>query len=80
MESTHVQQRLWSEKTSHGKVPYSAGTLHRETWSWKVPMCSRDIAQRKLVMERTQVQQGLCTEKPSHGKDPCAAGTLHREI
>ena len=79
MESTHVQQRFWSEKTSHGKVPYSAGTLHRETYSWKVPMCSKDFAQRNIVMESKHVQQRLCTEKASHGKYPYAAETLLRQ-
>ena len=29
-------------------------------------MCSREFAQRNLVMESIHVQQGVCTEKHSH--------------
>ena len=79
IESTHVQQRICTEKPSQGKYPCAAGSLHRKTESSKVPMCSKDFAQRNLVMESTHVQQGVCTEKPSHGKYPCAADNLHRE-
>ena len=42
-------------------------------------MCSREFAQRNLVMESFHVQQGVCTEKHSHGKFPCAAENLHRD-
>ena len=58
----------------------AAQTFHGEIYSWKVPMCSRDFAQRNLVMESTNVQHRLSTEKPSHGKYPCAAEIFHGEI
>ena len=52
---------LCTEKPSHGKYPCAAGTLHRETESWKIPMCCRNFAQRNRVMESTHVLQELWT-------------------
>ena len=49
-------------------------------------MCSRDFAQRNLVMESTNARSSIQTlhretyvQQFGHGKYPCAADHLHRE-
>ena len=59
LESSHVQQGLCTEKPRHGQYPCAAGTLHRETEAWTVPMCSRNFAKRNRGMDSTHVQQEL---------------------